>query len=229
MPSMPEVTSCRRRLDVGSAGRRNPGAAATLPAPSATPCDARSLDERAGRGVAIDEQLHFRRAGAGHDHAPHDAGRRQHRHVGPQSVGRALADGDRAEFRRGRPGQDVGGRRLRSSVRVLQVEQLRSSSLRLRQRALLLQTDARAPQLALRAARSAARTPRRSDVAVPDDRCRRERASARALDLRDEAEGDRLQQRHARLDVTCAEISTMWTTTTTTNRNVLPAPARGAP
>ena len=73
---------------------------------------ARSLDERAGGGVAIDQQLHFGRAGARHDDAPDDARRGEHRHVGTQSARSALADRYGAEVWCGRRSNDFSGRRF---------------------------------------------------------------------------------------------------------------------
>ena len=72
----------------------------SLSTPTTMPPGARPLGQRAGRGVAVDEQLHARRVRRRRpDDAADEPGRRDHRHVGLDAVSRAAADGHRPHAR----------------------------------------------------------------------------------------------------------------------------------
>ena len=76
----------------------------------------RPLGQRAGRRVAIDEQLHARRMPRRRpDHAPDDARRRDHRHVGQHAVGAAAIDGHRAHIGVRIPADHLGRERRTAS------------------------------------------------------------------------------------------------------------------
>ena len=109
------------------------------PPPTTTPCARDRSIERAGRRVAIDEQLHLRRARARHDDAADDAGRRDHRHVGREAVARALVDRHRPEVGRRAGADDLRGRRLTASCWSRSSSSCSSRAAAIGQRALLLQ------------------------------------------------------------------------------------------
>ena len=81
---MPDVTTTSPTDDVRDLGHVLHAAAARRPSPTTTPCARDRSIERAGRGVAVDEQLHLGGARARHDDPADDAGRRDHRHVAPR-------------------------------------------------------------------------------------------------------------------------------------------------
>ena len=101
---------------------------------------ARALDQRAGGGVAIDQQLHLRRAAARQDHAADDAGRRNHRHVGGEAFRRSLVDRHGAKIGTGRAGDHFRRRGIEVGA-LAQFEQLAQVVGALRLGALLLQPD----------------------------------------------------------------------------------------
>ncbi len=68
-----------------------------------------ALDHRSRGGVAIDEHLDLGGAGRRQDHPADHAGRRNHRHVRLEAIGRPLVDRHVAEFGVGAGGDDFGG------------------------------------------------------------------------------------------------------------------------
>ena len=158
---------------------------------------ARPLDQGAHGGVAVDEQLHLGSPRAGHDDPADDAFRRQHGHVGPQTRAGSLADGHGAEVRRRRCGDDLG-RRGDELDAAAQLEQARELAAALGQGAFLLQPDLRIGQLLPQSLVFVAHAAQ-VHVAAPERTDRIHGAGAAALQLGDQAKGDRLQHGHARL------------------------------
>ena len=103
----------------------------------------RALDQRAGRGVAIDEQLHLRGARARHHDAADHAGRRDHRHVGPHA--RRCVPLSIVSVRKSgvAPAAMISAATVSQLRPVAQVEQPLEAARAIGERALLLQRDLR--------------------------------------------------------------------------------------
>ena len=157
------------------------------------------MNERAGRGIPIDEQLHLGGASARDDDAADDARGREDRHVGPQPVPGALVDRHRPEVRRRRTGDDVRGNR--AQVRsISQIEQLLEAARAVAKRTLLLQLnlDVGEPAFQLLVLHL---HPPQAYVAVPHVADAADAARDAALDLGEQPERHRLEDRHAALRV----------------------------
>jgi hypothetical protein len=155
----------------------------------------RSFDEGAGGGVAIDQQLHLRRAFTRHDHPSDNAGRGDDGHVGPDTLARPFIDRECAEIGRGAGGDDLGGDRLQVRS-VAKREQLLETARTIGERALLLKGDLRLSELPDERFVLALDVPQ-AGVASPDLPHRGEAGGNRALDLGEHAEGHRLEDRDA--------------------------------
>ena len=157
---------------------------------------ARSLDERARGRVAVDDELHLRGPRARHDDAADDAGRRDDRHVGPQTVALALVDRHGAEVRRRGRADDLGGGRRHRQV-VAQLEQFLQAARPVRQRPLLLPVDLRRGELTLQRIVLGLDVAE-VHVAAPRGANARDARRHAALHLREDPERDLLEDRHAR-------------------------------
>ena len=80
------------------------------PAPTTTPCARDRSISAPAAALRSMSSCTFAARGARHDDAADDAGRRDHRHVGPHAVARALVDRHRPEIRAGAAGDDLGRR-----------------------------------------------------------------------------------------------------------------------
>ena len=166
------------------------------PPPTTTPCAReRSMIAPAAALRSI-EQLHLRRARARHDDPADDAGRRDHRHVGPQAVARALVD------------RHASGSRASAPAPMISAAVVFSSSGRAARAAARARARGRPARAAPAAAICAAASSRfsasfsglsvpQADVAAPDAPDARDAAGHRALHFGEDAEGDRLEHRHA--------------------------------
>ena len=204
MPSRPGRHQPVADLDVGQVRDELAARAAAHPRDPADDdaADARALDDRAGAGVAVDEELDLggverRRL----DDPADDAGGRDDRHVLAQAARRPLVDGHRPEDADGVARDDVAppssaaasAARSSSSCSSCAARSARaccSSSLHPRRASCL-------PQLLVLLT-----GPAQADVAVPDRPDAAEDPGGAELDLREHPEGDRLE--HAGPRATCA-------------------------
>ncbi len=159
------------------------------------PADPRALDDGAGSRFAVDQELDLggverRRL----DDPPDHAGRRDDRHVHPQAARRPLVDGHGAENARRVAGDDGGGdgpqrRALAEVEQLLEVRRAERLGVLLEQ--LHLHLGQALPQLLVLLVGAA-----QAEVAVPHRSRPAEDPGRAELDLREHAEGHRLQ--HAR-------------------------------
>jgi len=154
----------------------------------------RSLDQRAGGCVAIDQQLHLRRARARHDDPPHNARRGDHGHVGAHSVTRPLVNRERPEIGRGAAGDNVRGDGVQVRP-VAETEQPLEITRAIGERALLLQRDLRHFELTRERVILALHMPQ-AGVAAPDAPHGGEARGDAPLHFSEHAEGHRLENRY---------------------------------
>ena len=159
------------------------------------PLRPRSLDDDAGRRIAIDQQLDLGGTSTRHRHPPDHAGGRDHRHISRHAIVSALVDRDGTEIRRRRAGDDLGRGGFQRRL-IAQLEQTLEPAAAVGLRALPLQIDQRRVELPLQRRRSP-REMTKIDVAGPDPADARGAGRHDALDFGHDAERRRFEQRHA--------------------------------